>query len=120
LQWYALEFLVVCIGKYGDVARRPTFPENKGQEMFHGKVLHSLDYSKLNKEAARSLLKGKKVAVVGYKKSAIDLCMECADANHGIYIYIMLFTCIFMHIYLFKGKYYSHFLCFDSLYINKK
>ena len=104
MQWYALEFLVVCIGKYGDIARRPTFPENKGQEMFHGKVLHSLDYSKLNKDAARSLLKGKKVAVVGYKKSAIDLCMECAEANHGIYIYIYIYNAIhmqFMHIYLF-------------------
>lgn len=88
----------MCIGKYGDMPRRPTFAANKGQEVFHGKVLHSLDYSKLNKEAARSLLKGKKVAVVGYKKSAIDLCMECAEANQGIlYIYIYITLAIHVH-----------------------
>nr|POE67383.1 putative flavin-containing monooxygenase 2 [Quercus suber] len=81
VQWYAFEFLVVCIGKYGDVPKMPSFPPNKGQEVFQGKVLHSLDYSKLDKETSRALLKGKKVAIVGYKKSAIDLAVECAEAN---------------------------------------
>ncbi|MED6144848.1 hypothetical protein PIB30_019469 [Stylosanthes scabra] len=40
-----------------------------------------MEYSKLDKESAEQLLKGKKVAVIGYKKSAIDLAMECAQAN---------------------------------------
>ncbi|XP_075658459.1 putative flavin-containing monooxygenase 1 [Castanea sativa] len=83
VQWYAFEFLVVCIGKYGDIPKMPSFPPNKGQEVFQGKVLHSLDYSKLDKETSRALLKGKKVAIVGYKKSAIDLAVECAVANQG-------------------------------------
>jgi len=61
----------------------PTFPCNKGPEVFKGKVLHTIDYCKLDKEATNDLVKGKKVVVVGYKKSAIDLAMECAQANQG-------------------------------------
>ncbi|XP_004292891.1 PREDICTED: probable flavin-containing monooxygenase 1 [Fragaria vesca subsp. vesca] len=83
IEWYGFEFIVVCIGKYGDIPRIPTFPRNKGQEVFKGKVMHSMDYSKLDQEAARELVKGKKVAVIGYKKSAIDLALECAEANQG-------------------------------------
>ncbi|KAK2645164.1 hypothetical protein Ddye_020359 [Dipteronia dyeriana] len=37
VQWYAFEVLVVCIGKYGDVARKPVFPANRGEEIFKGK-----------------------------------------------------------------------------------
>ncbi|GLT62844.1 hypothetical protein SLA2020_354470 [Shorea laevis] len=83
IKWYAFEFLIVCTGKYGDVPKIPVFPHNKGPEVFQGKVLHALDYCKLDKEAATQLLQGKKVAVVGFKKSGIDLAMECAEANQG-------------------------------------
>ncbi|KAE8665296.1 putative flavin-containing monooxygenase 1 [Hibiscus syriacus] len=83
VEWYEFELLVVCIGKYGDVPRMPVFPPNKGQEIYSGKVMHTIEYSKLDEEAARELLKGKRVAVVGYKKSAIDLATECAEANQG-------------------------------------
>ncbi|KAK9266049.1 hypothetical protein L1049_021454 [Liquidambar formosana] len=83
IQWYAFEFLVVCIGKYGDIPRMPIYPPNKGQEIFQGKVMHSMDYAKLDKEAARKLVEGKKVAIIGYKKSAIDLAVETAEANQG-------------------------------------
>ncbi|GMJ07570.1 flavin-dependent monooxygenase 1 [Hibiscus trionum] len=83
VEWYEFELLVVCIGKYGDIPRMPVFPPNKGQDIYSGKVMHTMEYSKLDKEAARELLKGKKVAVVGYKKSAIDLATECAEANQG-------------------------------------
>ncbi|CAF2114623.1 unnamed protein product, partial [Brassica oleracea var. botrytis] len=40
---------------------------------------------KLEKEEALDLLRGKKVAVIGFKKSAIDLALESALANRGIY-----------------------------------
>ncbi|XXG58853.1 hypothetical protein AAC387_Pa04g1051 [Persea americana] len=83
VQWYEFEFVVMCIGKYGDVPKLPDFPSNKGPEIFNGKVMHSLDYCNLNKEETTRLMKGKKVAVIGYKKSAIDLAVECAQANHG-------------------------------------
>ncbi|KAH7851662.1 hypothetical protein Vadar_015048 [Vaccinium darrowii] len=83
VQWYAFEFLVICTGKYGDVPKTPDFPPNKGPEIFRGKVLHTLDYCKLDDEGTTQLLKGKKVAVIGYKKSAIDLALECAEANQG-------------------------------------
>ncbi|RWW81873.1 hypothetical protein BHE74_00009694 [Ensete ventricosum] len=79
------EFLVMCIGKYGDVPNMPTFPRGKGPETFLGKVMHSLDYCKLDDEAAKSLMKEKKVVIIGSKKSAIDLAVECAEANHGTY-----------------------------------
>ncbi|XP_041006840.1 probable flavin-containing monooxygenase 1 [Juglans microcarpa x Juglans regia] len=83
VQWYAFEFIVVCIGKYGDIPKIPEFPRNKGPEIFQGRVLHSIDYCKLDKESTSTLLGGKKVAVIGYKKSAIDLALECAEANQG-------------------------------------
>ncbi|ERN05516.1 hypothetical protein AMTRI_Chr12g234360 [Amborella trichopoda] len=83
LQWYRAEFVVMCTGKYGNIPRIPVFPHGKGPEKFNGKVMHTLDYSKLDKESAHQLLKGKKVVVVGYKKSAIDLATECAEANQG-------------------------------------
>jgi dimethylaniline monooxygenase (N-oxide forming) len=59
------------------------FPRKKGFEVFKGKVMHSLDYSKLDQDDANELLKNKKVVVVGFKKSGIDLAMECAQANQG-------------------------------------
>ncbi|GAB4853682.1 monooxygenase [Ancistrocladus abbreviatus] len=83
IQWYTFEFVVVCIGKYGDTPRIPNYPDKKGPEIFKGQVLHSLDYCKLNKEEASHLLRGKKVAIIGYKKAAIDLAVECAQANQG-------------------------------------
>lgn len=74
----------MCLGKYGDIPKMPEFSYNKGPETFNGKVMHSLDYCKLSKEETTQLMKGKKVVVVGYKKSAIDLAVECAEANQGI------------------------------------
>lgn len=84
MKWYSFEFLVICTGKYGDVPAIPNFPQNKGPEVFKGKVLHTIDYCKLDEDESTRLLKGKKVVVFGYKKSAIDLAVECAEANQGI------------------------------------
>ncbi|KAG0503653.1 hypothetical protein HPP92_003725 [Vanilla planifolia] len=57
--------------------------QGRGPEVFHGKVMHTLDYCKLGEDEATELMKGKKVVVVGYKKSAIDLATECAEVNKG-------------------------------------
>lgn len=83
VQWYQFDFVVMCIGKYGDLPNMPVFPYGKGPEVFEGTVMHSLDYCKIDEEGSRELMKGKKVVVVGYKKSAIDLATECAQANQG-------------------------------------
>uniref|UniRef100_A0A803NSN7 Flavin-containing monooxygenase n=1 Tax=Cannabis sativa TaxID=3483 RepID=A0A803NSN7_CANSA len=83
IQLYNFEFVVMCIGRYGDVAMMPEFPEKKGPEIFEGKVLHTIDYCKLDKDATSDLIKDKKVSVIGYKKSSIDLALECALQNQG-------------------------------------
>lgn len=83
MKWYAFEFLVICTGKYGDVPVIPNFPVSKGPEIFKGKVMHTIDYCKLDENESTQLMKGKKVVVFGYKKSAIDLAVECAEANQG-------------------------------------
>nr|GFC53500.1 probable flavin-containing monooxygenase 1 [Tanacetum cinerariifolium] len=85
-KWYAFEFVVVCSGKYGDIPIIPEFPMTKGPQVFKGKVMHSQEYSKLSAQDSAQLVKGKKVVVVGYKKSAIDLAVECAEANQGTHL----------------------------------
>ena len=89
-QWYKFEFIVMCIGKYGDIPNMPKFPPGKGAEIFRGKVMHSLDYCKLDEDATKELMKGKKVVVIGYKKSSIDLAVECAEANRGNFLNVSL------------------------------
>ena len=76
--------MVVCSGKYGDIPIIPKFAMNKGPQVFKGKVMHTQDYSKLSAQESVQLVKGKKVVVVGYKKSALDLAVECVEANKGI------------------------------------
>ncbi|KAJ4820422.1 Dimethylaniline monooxygenase [N-oxide-forming] 2 [Rhynchospora pubera] len=83
IEWYKFEFVVMCLGKYGDVPKMPVFPFGRGPEVFEGKVMHTLDYCKLNEEETKELMKGKKVVIIGYKKSAIDLAVECAETNQG-------------------------------------
>jgi cation diffusion facilitator CzcD-associated flavoprotein CzcO len=80
----------MCAGKYGDVPRMPAFPPGRGPEVFRGQVMHSLDYCKLGEEETVELMRGKKVVVVGYKKSAIDLALECAQANQGTELLLLL------------------------------
>ncbi|KAH9305700.1 hypothetical protein KI387_010104 [Taxus chinensis] len=83
IEWHHFDFLVLCIGKYGDLPKIPSFPPNKGPEVFQGKVLHTMDYSALEEKQAYKLLKGKRVVIIGYQKSAMDLSVECAEANQG-------------------------------------
>ncbi|KAI5074336.1 hypothetical protein GOP47_0010297 [Adiantum capillus-veneris] len=81
-EWLQFDFLVLCVGRYGDPSY-PTFPLNRGPDSFSGKVMHAMEYAMLDNASAQQMLKGKRVIVVGYMKSAIDITMEATTANQG-------------------------------------
>jgi len=63
------DLVVVCIGLYSN---SPHIPEFSGQENFKGNIIHN---SALK---SRDQLKDKKVAVIGFGKSATDAALESA------------------------------------------
>ncbi|KAK7853162.1 putative flavin-containing monooxygenase 1 [Quercus suber] len=68
------------IGRFSDIPHS-RIPPNQGPEIFHGKVIHSMEYAAMDYESAAKLIKGKQVTVVGFQKSVLDIAMECSMAN---------------------------------------
>ncbi|XP_047323247.1 probable flavin-containing monooxygenase 1 [Impatiens glandulifera] len=81
LEEYKFDFVILCIGRHSGLPNIPEFPPEHDTNAFKGKVVHSMEYSAMDSLAATKLIKGKKVAVIGSKKCAVDVTTQCSNVN---------------------------------------
>ncbi|KAL5706247.1 flavin-containing monooxygenase [Ranunculus cassubicifolius] len=125
-QVYQVDFVMLCIGRYSGVPNIPYFPPNKGPETFDGKVVHSMDYSSMEDASAVDFIKGKRIAVIGNRKSALDIANECALTNAfdvPTYCYLQEqkkpCTLIYRNAYWNYPNFYPWGVPLASLYLNR-
>nr|XP_043608378.1 probable flavin-containing monooxygenase 1 [Erigeron canadensis] len=78
---YNVDFVILCLGRFKDAPNMPEFPAGKGPEVFQGKAIHSMKYATMDHDEAAEFVKGKKVVVVGFGKTGLDISRECASVN---------------------------------------
>jgi dimethylaniline monooxygenase (N-oxide forming) len=71
------DLVVIATGLYSDT---PNLPDIPGQKDFQGEILH------ISQVKTRAPLDGKRVAVVGYGKSATDAVLEAASVSQEVHI----------------------------------
>lgn len=81
MQIYKADFVILCVGRFKDIPNIPKFPDGKGPEIFRGKAIHSMEYAAMDHDAAAEFVKGKKVTVVGFGKTGLDIAREISAIN---------------------------------------
>nr|XP_043631543.1 probable flavin-containing monooxygenase 1 [Erigeron canadensis] len=78
---YEVDFVILCNGNYSNFPNVPQFPTGEGPEIFDGMALHSMEYASMSTSHAADFIKDKRVTIVGFQKSAIDIAVEVAKTN---------------------------------------
>ncbi|MCL7035484.1 hypothetical protein MKW94_005545 [Papaver nudicaule] len=115
-QVHEVEFVILCIGRFSGVPNIPEFAPNKGPDaLVNGKVIHSMDYAAMDDYEATRFVKGKRVTIVGYQKSALDMANECAITNGAENPCTLLYRNLHWNI----PADYSPYTVLAALYLNR-